>query len=146
MSTTTTPQAPSEPSPGEELMRAFVPESPFVAHLGAELVETADGYARVRASFRPALATIAQTVHGGVLALIDTAAMAAAWSGAELPEHPRGSTVGLSVSYLAPADGEDVAATARVARRGRRLCTVTVDVHTPSGVHVATGLVTYQLG
>lgn len=143
---TTTPTT-SERSPGEELMRAFVPDSPFVAHLGAELLETGEGFARLHAPFRDELVTIGSTVHGGAIAsLIDTAAMVAAWCGAQLPDNVRGTTVGLNVSYLAPADGEDVTATARVVRRGRRLCTVAVDVHTTSQVHVATALVTYQIG
>lgn len=136
-----------ERSPGEELMWAFVPESPFVGHLGAELVETGDGFARLHAPFREELATLGSTVHGGAIAsLIDTAAMVAAWCGAEVPENLRGTTVGLTVTYLAPADGEDVTATARLVRRGHRLSTVAVDVHTASETQVATALVTYQIG
>lgn len=134
-------------SPGEELMWAFVPESPFVGHLGAELVETGDGFARLHAPFRDELVTLGRTVHGGVLAsLIDTAAMVAAWCGAEVPDNLRGTTVGFNVSYLAPVESEDVTATARLIRRGRRLSTVAVDVHTTSGTQVATALVTYQIG
>lgn len=86
-------------------------------------------------------------MHGGAIAsLIDTAAMVAAWCGAEVPENLRGSTVGLTVTFLAPADDEDVTATARLVRRGSRLATVAVDVHTGSGTQVATALVTYQIG
>lgn len=140
---TTTPQQ----SPGEELMWAFVPESPFVGHLGAELLETGEGFARLRTPFRDELVTLGQTVHGGaIVSLIDTAAMVAAWCGAEIPDNLRGTTVGLNVSYLAPAEGEDVIATARLIRRGRRLSTVAVDVHTTSGTQVAAALVTYQIG
>ena len=137
----------TERSPGEQLMWGFVPESPFVAHLGAELLETGDGFARLHAPFREELVTLGRTVHGGAIAsLIDTAAMVAAWCGAEVPENLRGSTVGLTVTYLAPADDEGVAATARLVRRGSRLSTVAVDVHTDSGTQVATALVTYQIG
>jgi uncharacterized protein (TIGR00369 family) len=134
-------------SPGEELMWAFVPDSPFVTHLGARLLETDTGFARLHAPFRNELATLGRTVHGGAIAtLIDTAAMVAAWCGAEVPDNLRGTTVGLNVTYLAPADGEDITATARLVRRGRRLSTVAVEVHTPSGAQVATALVTYQIG
>lgn len=132
---------------GIELMRAFVPTSPFVGHLGIELVDLAEGRARLKLPFRDELATIGTVVHGGAIAtLLDTAAMAASWAGAELPEHLRGSTVDLSVSYLAPADGRDVTADARVVRRGRRLVTVQADARTDDAVHVATALVTYQVG
>ena len=49
--------------------------------------------------FKPELATIGQVVHGGAIgALIDTAAMAAAWATDEVPESVAGSTVSLSVN------------------------------------------------
>lgn len=144
---TTTPATAGQLSPGEELMRAFVPEQPFVGHLGARLLDTGDGVARLHLPFHEQLVTIGSVVHGGAIAsLIDTAAMVAAWCGAEIPDSLRGTTVGLDVRYLAPADGEDVTAEARVVRRGRRLVTVAVDVHGASELHVATALVTYQLG
>jgi uncharacterized protein (TIGR00369 family) len=143
----TTTTSTDQLSPGEELMRALVPDQPFVTHLGADLLDTADGYAQFRLPFRDELVTIGSTVHGGAIAsLIDNAAMVAAWCGAEIPDNLRGTTVGLHVNYLAPAEGEHVTATARVVRRGRRLVTVTVDVYTATDVHVATALVTYQIG
>jgi acyl-coenzyme A thioesterase PaaI-like protein len=72
--------------------------------------------------------------------------MAAAWSDAEVPEQIRGTTVGLTITYLAPASGEDLEAEAAVIRRGRSLCFLDVDVRTVSGASVARGLVTYKLG
>ena len=56
--------------------------------------------------------TVADVIAAGrdakrELDLLDTAAMVAAWSGGPLPENVRGTTVALSVNYLAPADGED---------------------------------------
>lgn len=132
---------------GTDVMRQFLPASPFPAHLGIELVEIDDGQARLRLPFRDEVVTIGTVVHGGAIAtLVDTAAMAAAWAGAEVPDRLRGSTVGLTISYLAPADGVDVTASAEVVRRGRRLATVRVDATTDDGTLVATALVTYQLG
>lgn len=138
-----------EPTPttGAEVMRGFLPASPFVVHAGIELVELTDGHAELRLPYRQEVTTVGTVVHGGAIAtLIDTAAMAAAWAGAELPDELRGATVALSLSYLAPADGADVVALADVVRRGRRLTTVRVDAHTPEGTAVAAALVTYQLG
>ncbi len=132
---------------GTDVMRQFLPASPFPAHLGIELVEIDDGRARLRLPFRPEMATIGTVVHGGAIAtLVDTAAMVAAWAGAEVPDQLRGSTVGLTVNYLAPADGVDVTASAEVVRRGRRLATVRVDATSDDGTLAATALVTYQLG
>jgi uncharacterized protein (TIGR00369 family) len=136
----------SEPD-GARVMRDFLPQSPFAQHLGLEIVEIGAGSARLRAPFRPELATIGETVHGGAIAtLIDTAAMVAAWSDADIPDNLRGATVSLNVSFLAPAQGEDLIADAEVVHRGRRLVTVDVRASSASGPMVAKALVTYQLG
>ncbi len=58
----------------------------------------------------------------------------------------RGTTVGLTVTYLVSAEGEDLRATARVLRRGRSLVYLDVEVQSVSGISVARGLVTYKLG
>lgn len=132
---------------GDELMRQFVPSSPFVRHLGMHLVDIGAGKARLALPFSETLATMGNTVHGGAISsLIDSAAMAAAWSTACMPDRLRGTTVGLTVSYLAPANGEDIEAEARVLRRGRSLIYLDVDVHTTAGRHIAKGLVTYKMG
>jgi uncharacterized protein (TIGR00369 family) len=131
---------------GGGLMRELVPRSPFAVYLGIQLVELGDGRAVLRLPFRQELVTIGSTVHGGAIAtLVDTAAMAAAWACAEVPDPPRGSTVGLTVDYLAPANGRGIEAVASVVRRGRRLTTLRVDAHAEE-THVATALVTYQIG
>jgi uncharacterized protein (TIGR00369 family) len=132
---------------GEEIMRQFLPSSPFPGHLGIRLVDMGPGSATLGLPFAEALVTAGTTVHGGAVAsLIDTAGMVAAWSGGEVPDRLRGTTVGLTVSYLAPADGEDLQASATVLRRGRSIVHVDVDVRTASGTAVAKGLVTYKLG
>jgi uncharacterized protein (TIGR00369 family) len=132
---------------GEEIMRRFLPSSPFPGHLGIRLIDMGPGSARLGLPFAEALVTVGSTVHGGAVAsLIDTAAMVAAWSGGEVPDKLRGSTVGLTIAYLAPADGQDLEATATVLRRGRSIVHVDVDVRTASGTAVAKGLVTYKLG
>jgi uncharacterized protein (TIGR00369 family) len=132
---------------GEEIMRQFLPSSPFPGYLGIRLVDMGPGRATLGLPFAEALVTAGTTVHGGAVAsLIDTAGMVAAWSGGEVPDRLRGSTVGLTVSYLAPADGEDLEAFAAVLRRGRSIVHVDVEVRTASGTTVAKGLVTYKLG
>lgn len=92
--------------------------------------------------------TIGDVVHGGaVSALIDTAAMAAAWSAIEFDgEPPRGTTVGLSVDFLAAARAQELLAEATVLRRGASLCFCEVKARGGAdGTLVATGLVTYKL-
>ncbi len=101
------------PQSGADLMRQFLPSSPFVKHLGIRLVDLQPDSARLALPFSEALITIGTTVHGGAIAsLIDTATMVAAWSGAEVPDNMRGVTVSLTVTYLPPPSG--------------RICTLTL--------------------
>lgn len=130
-----------------DFIRQFLPASPYVGHLGMQLTDMQPDMAVLTLPFARSLVTIGATVHGGAIAsLIDTAAMVAAWSDNTVPENMRGTTVGLTVTYLAPAEGEDLRATAHVLRRGRSLVYLDVDVQSASGVSVARGLVTYKLG
>ncbi len=131
---------------GAELMRSLIATSPYAVLLGLEVVELGDGRAVLLMPFREALVTVGRTVHGGALAsLLDTTAMAAAWCGAPEPDRLQGSTIGLSVSYLAPADEADVVAEGRVLRRGRSIAHVEVQA-TAGGTAVASALVSYKLG
>jgi uncharacterized protein (TIGR00369 family) len=132
---------------GMELMRQFVPSSPYVGHLGIQLVEIEPGRAVLSMPFTESLVTIGTVVHGGAIAsLIDIAATVAAWSDADIPENVRGATVALSVTYLSAAEGEDLQAEARVLRRGRSLVYCDADVRTAGGEPAARGLVTYKIG
>src|SRR5207302_8449335 len=105
-----------------DIIRQFLPTSPYVGHLGIRLTQMQPDVATLTLPFSDALVTLGTRVHGGAIAsLIDVAAMVAAWSSSEVPENQRGTTVGMTVSYLAPAEYEDLQATAHVLRRGRSL-------------------------
>jgi uncharacterized protein (TIGR00369 family) len=135
------------PRSGGDFIRQFFPTSPYVKHLGMQLTDLQPGMATLTLPFTNALVTIGTIVHGGAIAsLIDTAAMVAAWSDAEIPAKARGTTVNLTVAYLAAAEQEDLEAIARVLRRGRNLVYLDVEVSSASGNTVAKGLVTYKLG
>ena len=136
-------------------MRQFVPASPFAGLLGIAISDLDDGYAVLTLPYRDDLATVGDTVHGGAIAtLADTAAMAAAWSGADVPERLQGSTVSLTMQYVKAARGVDLAAHASVVRRSRRLVFLEITVVTDNGGDdnsgagdtVAFGLATYALG
>jgi uncharacterized protein (TIGR00369 family) len=132
---------------GAGLARGWLEHSPFVRHLGIRLEALEPGRAVLAMPYGEALPTIGDVVHGGAISsLIDTAAATAAWSGAEVPERPRASTVGLTVDFLAPARGQGVTAEARAVRRGGTgLCFCEVKVTADDGAEVALALVTYQL-
>jgi len=136
-----------QPISGADFIRQFYPNSPYVAHLGMQLTGIQPGIATLTLPFTDALVTTGTIVHGGAIAsLIDTAAMVAAWSDAEVTPKTRGTTVNISVAYLSAAQQEDIQATARVLRRGRSLVYLDIDVTGASGNVVAKGLVTYKLG
>ena len=135
---------------GSELISAFLEHSKFVVHLGMELREIEDDRAVLALPFEEEkVVTIGDVVHGGaVSALIDTAAMAASWSAIEFEgDAPKGTTVGLTVDFLAAARSQELLAEARVLRRGKSLCFCEVKVNgAADDMLVATGLVTYKLG
>jgi uncharacterized protein (TIGR00369 family) len=134
-------------SSGTDLIRQWLEASPFVQTLGVTTEKLDPGLAVLTLPFDPSLATIGDVIHGGAISsLVDTAAAAASWAGVETPESVRGTTVGISVTFVSAARGQDVTATARVARRGKSLAFVDVDVVTADGSLVAKALVTYKLG
>jgi uncharacterized protein (TIGR00369 family) len=136
----------SEPR-GAALIRQSLRSSPFVRQVGMSLQEIEQDRAVLLMPFREEVVTVGTTVHGGALAsLIDTAAMAAAWATDDLPASARGTTVGLSVQFVAAALASDVRAEARVVRRGRTLVFIDVDARDAKGSLVAKGQVTYKLG
>jgi uncharacterized protein (TIGR00369 family) len=136
----------SQPT-GAQIMREFVPASPFARLLGIRIRDLGDGRAELELPYRDDLATMGDTVHGGAVAtLADTAAMAAAWSGADVPERLQGSTVSLTVQYARAARGTDLVATATVTRRATRLVFLDVAVRTADGDPVAHGVATYAIG
>ena len=130
-----------------EIIEAFIPNSPHSAQLGIRVVSLGSDEAVLELPCKPELATIGEVVHGGAIgALIDTAAMAAAWATDEIPENPAGSTISLSVNYASAASGVDLRAEAHVARRGGRLSFCEVSVTDPEGTVVAHGIATYRFG
>jgi uncharacterized protein (TIGR00369 family) len=131
---------------GAAIMREFIPNSPFARHVGLEIDSLEADHARLRLPFREEVATMGDLVHGGAIGtLADTAAMAAAWCTDDVPESLRGTTVGLTVDFLAAGRG-DLLAEARVLRRGGSLCFCDVAVTDSERRLVAKGLVTYKLG
>jgi uncharacterized protein (TIGR00369 family) len=130
-----------------ELVQQWLEGSPFIGTLGMKVVSLEKDVARLELPFKEELVTIGDVVHGGAISsLIDTAAAAAAWSGAEDVDNIRGTTVSLNVSFLAAARSSMVTAEARAIRRGKNLCFLEIDVTDESGTLVAKGIATYKLG
>ena len=125
--------------------------SPLARGLELALDAAEPGRVRVRMPYAQSRTTLGDLVHGGAIAaLVDTAATGAAWSTVADPARARGTTIEVSVAYMAPARGVDLVAEARVARRGRAVAFVEVDGRPadagPDGdARVATARVVYKL-
>ena len=140
-------EAAQVPRDGRELMEAFLPQSPFVVKLGVQAESLERDRVLLRMPWAPANVTVGDMVHGGAItALVDIAAMAAAWSGAPLPAVLRGVTTSMAVEFLAPARETDLLARGSVLRRGRSLINCEVDVLQPGGTLIAKAIATYKVG
>jgi uncharacterized protein (TIGR00369 family) len=130
----------------EPILRDVIVGSPLGRLLGMELASAAPDRVAVRLPFRTEVTTVGELVHGGAIgALIDVTATAAAWSQADMARGPRGTTIGLSVSFLNGARGRDLVATGTVVQRGRSIVVCEVAVDDDAGTAVARALVTYKL-
>jgi len=129
-----------------EIAREYVRHSPFTRHVGLEVESLEPDVAVLKLDFADHLVTVGDIVHGGAIGtLADVAAMAAVWTGVEPGTASTGSTVSLTVDFVAAARGTAIVATAKVVRRGRSISFCDVDVTDGDGGLVAKALVTYKL-
>lgn len=125
-----------------EKLRTVLSNVPFAKLLGIELAAAERGAVTLRLQVRPDLKQNQGVLHGGVIAtLIDTATAFSIVS--QLTEPEKFTTVDLTVNYLRPLKEGMITAQARVVRAGRRLLTVTAEVHDDAGNLAAVALSTY---
>ncbi len=132
----------------EPLVRDIIVGGPFGKLLGMSVEALEPERVAVRISFRPEITTHGDVVYGGAIAsLIDVAATATVWYGADPDKVRRGTTVGFTVNYLAAGRGTDLIAEGRVINRGKSLCVCEVKVRGAGeeGALVASALVTYKI-
>ncbi len=120
-----------------EEIRKWVEDSPYSKFLGIRLDHLDEKSARLLLPYQDENSNPGRALHGGCaasLGAIGGQAVARAALGAE-----SGSwhTAQMQVSYLAAAIGEDVVAEARLLRRGKELCFVSIGVKTSEGKSIA---------
>src|SRR5581483_5910621 len=128
-------------------MATVISRTPFMKHLGMQLVDAGDGWATLKMAYQHENSTALKALHGGAISsLIDTTGAMAAWTTAEIAT-PRyfGSTVGINVNYLSGAIGEDIFAEGRVLKRGKEIIYTDVRVSNAAGKLIAQGTVTYRI-
>jgi uncharacterized protein (TIGR00369 family) len=120
-----------------DFVRAWIEKSGYSAALGVELAELSEDAVSLRLPFREENSNPGKALHGGCaasLAVIGAHAVTRAGLGeASGPWH----TAAVQVDYLAAAIDEDVAARARLRRRGKEMCFVEIDVSTADGKPIA---------
>lgn len=133
---------------GSEIMKQFVPASPFVALLGVQLEENSDGAATLLVPYRPDLTTVGTMMHGGLIAAAaDIGVMVAAWAGRPVPDKLRGVTASLSLNFIAPLIEDGLRVRAHRLSTGRRTSHVRCDMFSQTGdVLIASATGTYQVG
>ena len=116
----------------------------LMRHLGAELTELKPGAAEIRALHRQELTQQHGYFHAGVSgAIADSACGYAAYT--LMPADSSVLTVEYKMNLLAPADGDELIARARVVRSGRMLKICSADIYArraDAEVHCATMLAT----
>ena len=115
---------------------------PFARLIGMKLVDLRPDEAVISIEMRDDLRQPSGVLHGGVTAtLIDTAMAFAVRT--RLPIDEATATIDLTVHYLRPHITGIFTCTARVVRAGKRIFTVSADVHNEEGKHIATAVSTY---
>jgi len=115
---------------------------PFSKLMGMRLVDIRPNEAVIEIEMRDDLKQPSGLLHGGVTAtLIDTAMAFAVRT--HLTDTEPTATIDLTVHYLRPHVEGKAVCTARVVRPGKRIFTVSAEVHNEEGKLIATGLSTY---
>jgi uncharacterized protein (TIGR00369 family) len=128
----------------EERVRESFSRQGLMQNLGAELTAVGPGSTEIRVRHRPEITQQHGYFHAGVSgAIADTACGYAAYT--RMPSDSSVLTVEYKINLLAPADGEELIARAKVMRAGRTLTVCTADVFVRKDrreVHCATVLAT----
>jgi uncharacterized protein (TIGR00369 family) len=118
--------APLDPDYARRIRDSFTRQG-LMNHLGAQLTSVEPGLAEIRVPYRRELTQQHNYFHAGVSgAIADSACGYAAYT--LMPANSSVLTVEYKMNLLAPAEGEELIARARVVRSGRTLKTCAADV------------------
>ena len=118
--------------------------APYPLHLGIEIVDRGEGFARLRLPYRKELTNPVGKLHGGAIASVaDTAMAVAIGSFVKIPGGH--STVKLEIKYKAPVTDGEVIAEGRVTRQKEKLFLAEALVTNGDGQVVATAAGTFMV-
>ncbi len=120
----------------------------FWQHLGIQVADVGEGWARLRLPIRDDLRNApGAPVHGGVHSTLVDAAVGCALSTLH-PESAGGvgqTTLDLNITFIAAPKGEELFAEGRILKRGRTVAFGEAKVTDAEGTLVATGRATYMI-
>lgn len=133
----------NEISPDEyDFHETTLHQLPFAQLVGMKLVSLRPDEATIAVEMRDELRQPSGVMHGGVTAtLIDTAMAFAVRTRLEHDEAT--ATIDLTIHYLRPHTAGTATCTAKLARAGKRIFTVSAEVLNEQGKLIATALSTY---
>lgn len=117
---------------------------PVWHHLGIRLVHVDNGQSEVHLPIKKEFTQLHGNVHGGILATVLDASMAAAVNSL-LPEHEYTVTTEMKVNYLSPATDGVLVAKASVIKRGRSLSLCQADLYDDKGKHLCHATATFYI-
>lgn len=125
----------------EELQRKMAKDTPYFDHLGIEVVEVGEGYAKLRLGFKDHLTHPFGYLHGGAIAsLADSTGINAVLT--LLREDEKPLTIEMKINYFLPVKDTAVYAEGRVVHKGKKIAVADVDVRSAGGKLVAKAIVT----
>jgi uncharacterized protein (TIGR00369 family) len=116
-------------------------DTPFYQHIGIEIIEIGDGFAKLALKYRDCLSHPFRCFHGGVIAsLADSAGINAVMT--TLQKNEKSLTLEMKINFLLPAKDPEIYAEGKVVRRGKRIAVSDVDVKNIEGRLIAKAIVT----
>jgi uncharacterized protein (TIGR00369 family) len=118
--------------------------TPYYQHIGIEIVESEDGFARLALKYKDCLAHPFGYFHGGVItSLADSAGINAVMS--TLQKDEKALTLEMKINFLSPSKDAEIYAEARVVHKGRKIAVSDVDVKNIEGQLIAKAIVTCKI-
>jgi acyl-CoA thioesterase len=128
-----------------EIMRQRSDPSIYYGYLGMKLEELGEGTSRFRMSVSSRLFNAGGVVHGGALASIADAAVAAALATLVDPASQDMFTVEMKINFLAPARDGEIVAQAEIVQKGRSVAVGESLVYDGEGRLLAKAMATYLI-
>ncbi len=128
-----------------EIMRSRRDPSTYYAYLGMRLEGLGEGTSRFVMPAAPHFFNAGGVVHGGALASISDASIAAAL--ATLVDHEREimATVEMKINYIAPVRGGDIVCEAKIIQRGRSVAVGESSLYGGDGKLIAKAMATFMV-